>query len=150
MKTQFLKYGLLLSLSLFLAGCPYIKEYSNSGCLDDSYAYDEEYPECGEDEVIAQVEGNSIHVTHLNATYNCCPDDIEVTLFIEGNNLRLIEDEILTTPCTCLCCYNVETEVAGLIAGEYSVEVCWDDWETHGEMCKTVKVVVPNLNFYRE
>ena len=59
---------------------PYIKGYSNSGCLDMHYGVPEEYPGCGEDEVIAMVEGNSIFVTHMNTTYNCCPDDIEVTL----------------------------------------------------------------------
>ena len=81
---------------------------------------------------------------HFNATYNCCPDDIKVTLLVEGNKLKLIEEEILTTPCDCLCCYNIKTEITGLMPGEYTLEVCWDDWETHGKLCKTVTVVVPN------
>ena len=145
MKVQgFLKYALLLSLPLFLAGCPYIEEYSNSGCLDNLYAHDEEYPGCGEDEIIAKVEGNSIYVTHLNATYNCCPDDIEVTLSSEGDKLKLSEKEILTAPCDCLCCYNIETKITISMPGVYVIEVCWDDWETHGEVCETATVIVPN------
>ena len=122
---------------------PYIKGYSNSGCLDMSYGAPEEYPGCGEDEVIARVEENSILVTHKNATYNCCPDDIEVTLSSQGKILTLYEKEILTTPCDCMCCYNIYTEIAGLTPGEYTIVVCWQDWETHGELCKTVKVIVP-------
>jgi hypothetical protein len=122
---------------------PYIKGYSNSGCLDMSYGVPEEYPGCGEDEIIARVEENSIFVTHKNATYNCCPDDIEVILSSQGNIVTLHEKEILTTPCYCLCCYNIYTEIAGLVPGEYTIVVCWQDWETHGELCKTVKVIIP-------
>ncbi len=120
---------------------PYIKGYSNSGCLDMSYGAPEEYPGCGEDEIIARVEGDSIFVAHRNATYNCCPDDIEVTLSSQGNILTLYEKEILTTPCDCMCCYNIHTEFAGLTPGEYTIVVWWQDWETHGELCKTVKVI---------
>lgn len=122
---------------------PYIKGYSNSGCLDMSYGAPEEYPGCGEDEVVARVEGNSILITHKNATYNCCPDDVEVILSSQGNILTLHEKEILTTPCFCLCCYNIYTEIAGLVPGEYTTVVCWQDWETHGELCKAVKVIAP-------
>ncbi len=121
----------------------YIKGYSNSGCLDMSEGTLGEYPGCGEDEIIARVEGNSIFVTHMNATYNCCPDDIDVKLSSQGSILRLDEKEILTTPCDCMCCYNIYTEIAGLTPGEYTIEVCWQDWETHGELCRTVEVVVP-------
>jgi len=145
MKTQMIfRYVFLLSLLLFLTGCPYIEEYSNSGCLENSFSYNEDYPGCGEDEVVATAEVNSINVTHLNSTYNCCPDDIEVALAHQGSYLRLQEKEILTTPCDCLCCYNVETRVSGLQAGEYTLEYCWRDYETLGESCKTVTVVVPN------
>ncbi len=121
---------------------PYIKGYSNSGCLDMHYGVPEEYPGCGEDEVIAMVEGNSIFVTHMNTTYNCCPDDIEVTLSSQGNILTLHEKAILTWPCYCLCCYNIYTEIADLTPGEYTIVVCWQDRETHGELCKTVKVIM--------
>ena len=142
----FLKYALLLSPILFLAGCPYIEEYSNSGCLDNPLLAEAEgdYPWCGNDEIVAVVEGNKIMVTHLNATYNCCPDEIAVTLSSEGNHLKLMEEEILTTPCDCLCCYNVEAEITGLISSEYIVEVCWTDYETQRTLCDSVTVVVPS------
>ena len=122
---------------------PYIKGYSNSGCLEMFYGVPEEYPGCGEDEIVARVEGNSIFITHKNATYNCCPDYVEVILSSQGKILTLHEKEILTMPCDCLCCYNIYTEIAGLVPGEYTTVVCWQDWETHGELCKAVKVIVP-------
>jgi len=140
MKIQrYFKYALLLWLPLFLAGCqPYIKESSYS-CLNPGSA-----GECEEeDEIIAQVEGNSIYVAHLNASYNCCPDDIKVILSFEENNLKLSEEEI-NPVCDCICCYNIETEIKVFIPGEYIIEVCWDDWETQEELCDIVEVVIPN------
>jgi len=38
----------------------------------------------------------------MNVEYNCCPDDIVVSLTIEGNVIRLDEEEILTIPCYCI------------------------------------------------
>ncbi|MEA1933308.1 MAG: hypothetical protein U9N60_02600 [Thermodesulfobacteriota bacterium] len=70
----------------------YIKRYSNSGssylpassriftvvaliCPPRKTLGD--YPGCGDDKILARVQGNSIFVAHMNATYNCCPDDID-------------------------------------------------------------------------
>ncbi len=117
---------------------PYIEGYSNSGCLYMSYGASEKFL-CGEDEIIARVEGDSVFVEHNNAIYNCCADDIEVTLSSQGNILTLYEKEILTRPCWCLCCYNIYTKIDGLTPGEYTIVVCWQDWER----CETVKVIVP-------
>ncbi|HUT84573.1 MAG TPA: hypothetical protein VMX95_07975 [Thermodesulfobacteriota bacterium] len=126
---------------------PYIKEYSNSGCLGNSpgdFLSDaEEYPGCEAEGISARVEGNSIYVTHFNAVYNCCPDDIAVTLTVRGNRLVLTEKELLTTPCRCLCCYNVETEIAGVKPGKYIIFLCWDDYETYKKLCRRLKVLVP-------
>ena len=123
---------------------PYINAYSNSGCLGSKIINVEQDPKCGEDEIIAESEGKSIYVTHKNATYDCCPEDIKVALSVEENHLKLTEElipgELL---CDCrLCCYNIETEIAGLLPGKYTIEVCWYDRETHRELCrKTTKVV---------
>jgi len=130
---------------------PYIKEYSNSGCLSnynvDSSEYSEEYPYCEDEGIKAKVEGDSIFLTHSNATYNCCPDDIKVTLFVKGNRLILREKEILTTPCECLCCYNIETQIAGVKPDTYILIVCWEDYEKYRKVCDRVKVVVPPGNY---
>ena len=124
---------------------PFVGGYSNSGCLDNPYtaAAEDVYPWCGDDGIVAVVGENKIMVTHLNATYNCCPDEIAVTLEVEGNKLKLNEAEILTTPCDCMCCYNVDTEIAVFEPGEYIVEVCWDDWETGSILCDSITVEVP-------
>ena len=116
-------------------GAPRLEEFSNSGCLPESPIKDP-YPFCDDDErVVVQVEENRINVIHQSATYNCCPDDIEVSLRVEGNILRLWEEEILTTPCFCMCCFDVESTVGNLTPGTWFVEYCWDDYETGGIEC---------------
>ena len=90
------------------------------------------------------VEGGTLYVVHESATYNCCPGDIVVSLSIEGSILHLTEQEIPAEwPCPCLCCYNVEATVVNLDPGTYTVEFCWQDWETAGEQCYIDEVVIP-------
>ena len=100
------------------------------------------YPWCWDNKIVAAVEGNSIILTHLSASYNCCPDDIEVTLSHEGNYLSLQEREIVPAPCDCLCCYNITTEIGGLVPGEYTIEYCWLDYETSGELSEITVAVL--------
>ena len=140
--------GILMLSGMFLlgqegwsTGSPRLGEYSNSGCLPpaETTAKEDPYPWCGGDEIEIVAEGQTIHVAHRNATYNCCPDDIEVTLTQDGNHLLLIEREVLTTPCDCLCCYDVESTIVALLPGLYVVEYCWHDYET-GDECRTEEV----------
>ena len=119
---------------------PRMGDVANTGCLD---LPGEEEPCVEDDEIELIVEGNTLHVVHWNATYNCCLDDIVVSLNVEGALLSLTEDEILTMPCDCMCCYDVEATVLDLAPGEYTVEFCWEDWETGGELCHVQEVVIP-------
>jgi len=124
---------------------PRIVRSSHSDCL---FAFEfagegDPYPGCGKDIVEVTVEAGTLRVVHRNATYNCCPDDIRVSLSTQGNRLTLTEEEILTMPCHCLCCYDVQTEVAGLTPGPWLVEYCWYDYETGGPVCSTQEVYIP-------
>ncbi|MEW5767815.1 MAG: carboxypeptidase-like regulatory domain-containing protein [bacterium] len=108
--------------------------YSNSGCLSNR-----EDPTQAKDEIIAKVEGNDIYVTHRNAWYNCCLEEIRVELEHEGNQLRLIETEILEgSGCRCLCLYDVSAAISDLAAGEYIIQVLNEDRGLIGEITATV------------
>jgi len=120
---------------------PRIEDYGRSGCLDDPN--DPWYPPCGGDEIELTVEGNTLHVLHRNATYNCCSDDIVISLSAEEDLLMLTEDEIVPDPCYCLCCYNVEATVVDLAPGTYTVEFCWYDYETYQLTCYWEDIVIP-------
>ena len=104
---------------------------------------DDPYPWCGGDEVEVTVQDRTLQIIHLKATYNCCPDDIEVTLEVDGNRLNLTETEIVTNPCFCLCCFNVESTIVELSTGRYTVEYCWFDPEEDGIVCHTQEMEIP-------
>ncbi len=125
---------------------PEVLSYSNSGCLSGGsmvMASDDPYPFCGDDVVVFTAVEGGLHVLHQNVTYNCCPDDIIITLSVSNNDLHLTEEEILTTPCDCLCCYDVEANIGGLSPGTYNVDLCWQDAETGGEMCVEDIIEIP-------
>jgi hypothetical protein len=117
---------------------PYVREYRNSGCLDE-----ERFDWCDPDEFVLTVEGNQLQVQHLSATYNCCPDDIVVSLEVEDDALLFTEEEILTQPCYCICCYNVEGTAVNLSPGTYRVEYCWFDYDTDQVQCYEAEVQIP-------
>ncbi|UCC32531.1 MAG: hypothetical protein JSU86_09655 [Phycisphaerales bacterium] len=121
---------------------PRVGEYFNSGCLGQGHRSNQE-PCLEPDGIELSAEPGTLHVLHNNATYNCCPDDIVVLLSMEGNVIRLTEEEVLTLPCACLCCYNVEATVVDLPPGEYTVELCWYDYETFGQKCHQQDIVIP-------
>lgn len=160
MNASNLSYGGLIVLSLVISsGCgrsiePRITEYSDSGCLPgtgedweqtlaDLLEAPEDYPGCQDDQIEVTVQERGLKLTHRNATYNCCPDDIAVTLSLEGAVVRVTEEEDLTSGgCFCLCCYDVEASVVGLYPGEYALEYCWEDHEIDGEECYTEDIVI--------
>lgn len=119
---------------------PRLEDYGHSGCLPGPLSSDE-YPGCGEDEIVITVEGHSLRIIHRNATYNCCPEDIRVDLTIGCAGLSLQETEILAMPCPCLCCYDIESVVVDLLPGHYWIEYCWNDWEGR-QGCKTQLVPI--------
>ncbi|MBN2448655.1 MAG: hypothetical protein JXO22_18155 [Phycisphaerae bacterium] len=114
----------------------YLVAYGNSGCLTTR-------DECGADEFEFDVSGTMLHVCHLNATYNCCPADIMVELAASGDTLVLTETEIEGDPCDCECCYNVDSTVAGLSSGTYSVEYWWYDYGTWDWLCHIETIEIP-------
>ncbi len=129
------------------AACPLLPRlagYDRSDCLPGGSDLGESpYPGCGEEVVEVVVVGRDLHVTHRNAAYNCCLDEIRVTFENQGSLLRLSETEVAPMPCHCMCCYDVKATVADLWPGIYTLEYCWFDYETHGPMCITQIVVVP-------
>jgi hypothetical protein len=123
-------------------GDPFIKDNSDTGCLGGSSqsSSDQEGICANEDRVTAEVMGNSIIVA--SSIYGNCCSGIEVELTVDGNDLHLFMMENPPGTCFCTCCFGVETEVAGLAAGEYTIEMCWYDWGS-GYSCETETVVVP-------
>ena len=132
-------------------------ETTNSGCLGmrdgeepGVFASDAEfeaagvdYPGCDDDEIVYTVEAGTLTVVHQGATYNCCLEDIAIALDAVGNELSLMELEVVPDPCRCLCCFDIETEITDIDPGTYTMEFCWLENTTGEEQCDTQEVVIP-------
>jgi len=128
----------LLNTTVCPAGGAYLAGSSHSGCLPGSRD-----GWCDPDAFVFTVTGGTLHTLHHDATYNCCPDDIVVHLDVQGSVLLMTEEEILSQPCYCLCCYDVEATVEGLSPGEYLVRYCYWEDETGSQECYEETMVVP-------
>jgi hypothetical protein len=69
-------------------------------------------------------DGDSVLVLkHVNAAFNCCPDSFTVAFDFAGRSITIAEIEWLTTPCKCLCLYDVDLRITGLPAGTWTITV---------------------------
>lgn len=64
----------------------------------------------------------TLHLTHINAAFNCCPGTISVDVDIEEHLITLVERES-SAECNCLCLYDLEVAVTDLPQAEYRIVV---------------------------
>ena len=96
-------------------------------------AYAQGYPWCTSmDEVSVEVDASNITFHHDKATYNCCPDSFEYEVTVSNGTLYVVEHEVLTNPCACLCCYGLSTTVENLPPGSLHVVFRWLDDDPGG------------------
>ena len=125
-----------------LAGIRYDTRHSVSACKepgDPNYDTDSERFE-------AEVVDCKLIVRHIDGVYNCCIQDIEVSVTVSDQLIDLYETEILYAPCDCLCPYDITTEIFNLPPGVYTVQV-----RSEKGLLGTIKeVVVPECPVCRE
>ncbi len=106
----------------------------------------QDYPWCSTmDDVFAEIVGEHLVLSHENATYNCCPDSFTFTVTTSNDSLYVIEREVLTTPCDCMCCFNLSALVEGLSPGDWQVVYRWLDDEPWGWRDWHMEVTISDL-----
>ena len=71
-----------------------------------------------------QYDGESVLlIKHVNAGFNCCPDEILAEIRVSGNEIIIEEKEEMDMPCPCLCLYDLDYEIANLKPGKYEIKV---------------------------
>ena len=69
-------------------------------------------------------DGDSVLVLkHVNAAFNCCLDSFTAAFDFTGRRITIAEIEWLTTPCHCLCLYDVDLRITGLPVGTWTITV---------------------------
>lgn len=99
--------------------------------------------DCGEDQLIAEVDGATVHLTHANAHYNCCtivPFAIEAA---PGSYL-LTETEG-GQYCYCTCCFMLTARLDDVPPGPQTITLRFDDYDTGAPRELSTTVTVPDV-----
>jgi len=72
-----------------------------------------------------QYDGQSIlEIKHINAGFNCCPDELLADITIVDNVITIEEVESLESGgCHCLCLFDLDLKIINLVPGEYTIRV---------------------------
>jgi hypothetical protein len=71
----------------------------------------------------------TLHISHINATFNCCPDSFIVEPGLENNVITIVEKEDLAGGgCDCLCVFDLEYSISGIEPGTYTIHVVEPYW----------------------
>lgn len=104
--------------NVYTTGCKTVGLQEASNWAAAAYAVDgaEEYLEYK-----SKADGY-VYVTHVNAMFNCCAEDIKVGVSVNGDDIVVTEDET-GSACNCVCPFDVSYEVGRLEPGRYNVTV---------------------------
>ncbi len=69
-------------------------------------------------------DGDSVlTLRHINACFNCCPEELLATIDIAEHTITITEDETLEngTGCECYCLFDVDYRIGGLLPDSYTI-----------------------------
>lgn len=94
-------------------------EVTKTGCKTELLLADSSKEDCIEYEII----NNTLHIRHINAAFNCCPNKVYAIASISNDTIRITEKEILTDPCKCNCLYDIEYNIQNITDSLYVIEI---------------------------
>lgn len=68
---------------------------------------------------------NTLSLTHVNAGFNCCPEELLAEITFSNDTITIIEDESYGEwgGCFCLCLFDVNYTITELPPGEYTIVI---------------------------
>ncbi len=131
MKTDFGKLCLIAGSLLVVAQCgddagtgsvilpdPIVRMQSHTDCKTFADRLIIDMPHLTRDCFVYEYDGGSVlHITRTNAAFNCCPDSLTADATITQSTIIIEEIEWVTTPCDCLCLYDMEFEITNVRPG---------------------------------
>jgi len=95
------------------------------------------------DEIQAEVDEDMVHLRHLSALLNCCPDPI--TFEIEIGDATILVVEHSQDLCDCQCCYNLRVTLDDVPPGFWNVRYRWFDIEIWDWTERVLEIEVPDV-----
>ena len=86
---------------------------------------------------------NILYINHINAGFNCCPEEIVSEIHIEGDTIRIREWETEGL-CDCLCLFDLKYEIRNIEPGTYTV-VFDEQYLCEGDDPLTFQITLPTL-----
>ena len=65
---------------------------------------------------------SALRLRHVNAGFNCCPEEITATFLLTGGEIRIKEKEA-SALCDCLCLYDIGYEFLNVRPGVYRITI---------------------------
>ena len=100
------------------------------------------WPGCDQDQIWAVVEGDAVTLFHHAAAYNCCLDSVANVVTQTPGRIEVRATEFASTPCACLCCYNLSVRLEDVSPGLWTLVYVWDDYDTGETEEWTEEIVV--------
>ena len=98
----------------------------------------------GEEKFSYSYHDNLLYLLHENAIYNCCIEEISVTMEMAGNTINIYEDEKLEgSGCRCSCPYDITTKIGCLEPGTYTIK--FFNKQTGKLLGVIEKVIIPEI-----
>jgi hypothetical protein len=69
------------------------------------------------------LQNNTLHIKHINAAFNCCPNKITVTADVKDTIINITEQEILNNPCKCNCLYDLDYDLPNVSKNKVRLKV---------------------------
>ena len=95
------------------------------------------------DEIVADVEGDKVHLRHLAALLNCCPDPITFDIEVGDATIMVVENS--EQPCDSNCCYNLKVTIEDVPPGPWNILYRWFDIEIWEWTELVLQIEVPDL-----
>jgi hypothetical protein len=92
---------------------------TKTGCKSGFLSADSSNQDCIE----YRLTNNILHIKHINAAFNCCPNKVYAVAVISHDSILITEKEILTQPCKCNCLYDIEYDIPDVTDSSYVIIV---------------------------
>ncbi len=97
-----------------------IRNFSRTDCKQDADYIGNLAQESKKEYLELKSDGKYLKVKHINAQFNCCPEEIVVTSKISNNTIYIDENE-KSHACDCICDYDLDYEIGELDYSNYYV-----------------------------